>query len=1042
MKRLLPCVVLATTLLASTLSFGQSWTPVQNCPNIGAYNPTLLTDGSVIVQDAAWYDWWKLTPDSSGNYATGTWTQLANVPTYGPLYYASAVLPDGRFFTMGGEYNLNNGPLWQNLGYIYDPVLNTWTQIAAPNGWNQIGDMASIMLPNGKLMLLDPLSAEGALFDPVTNTLTGGYGKGKNDGNDEEGVTLLPDGTILLVETNANQTEIFNPATEMWTFAGNTPASLVGGGEEIGPQVLRPDGTVICFGGGGHNCIYNFNTKTWSQAPDFPVVAAGQLDCKDAPACLLPNGNVLVMTSADWNNGVQFFEWDGTNLNAVPNTPNSPFIPAYNGNMLMLPNGQVMVTDQSSGIMLYNPVGSPKAAWAPMITNISSALMQGSSYVISGTQFNGLSGCSAYGDDEQNFTNYPMIRITHNATGDITYCREFNPSTMGICTGTQIVSTNFAVPSNLETGPSTIQVVTNGIASVPVQVTVIPTVASLTVNPGSTQGGNEVFGKVVLANAAPAGGAVVPLSSSNPAAIPPNSITIPAEGTSATFTVKTIGVSVNTTATISVVGAANAASANLSILAPALASVAVAPNSLVGGASATGTVSLNGLAVTGGTTISLSSSTGATVPSSVSVPAGATTATFAITTTGVASSETVTITATLNGASQVATLTVNPATFSTLSLSPPTVVGSNTVTGTVGLSGQAPPAGLTISLTTNSKAITLPATVTIPAGSSSATFSIPTLSVSAAQTATISANSSIGFQSATLTITPPSLGSVSLSQSSVIGGSTTAVTGTIMFTGAVQASSASVSLTSSNPSLVSVNSSVKILKGESSATFIVNHHLAKTATTVTITAKSGGITTSTTLTINPFAVTGVTISPSSVSGGNTASGTVTMNANLGAGTLSVNLTSSLTGVSVPATASIGAGKSAGTFSVKTSPVTTSASSTVTATYLGSSKQATISVTPAVLISLAVSPTAVKGNSSTSVVGTLTLSGPAPANGLVVALSSFLPAVASVPATIKIPAGSKSVTFKVSHFKVTTSTAVKLLAKLASTVQSTTLTVTP
>src|SRR5471030_2543393 len=165
----------------------QTWQKLPNTPNISAYNPVLLTDGTVMVQDGDNDDWWKLTPDKSGSYLAGKWTQLASTPGYGPLYYAEAVLPDGRVFTMGGEYNMGSGEIWQNLGYIYDPVLNKWTFIPAPNNWDNIGDMGSVLLPSGKLMVMNPFSSEGALFDPASGTFTVPYGAGKFDGNDEEG---------------------------------------------------------------------------------------------------------------------------------------------------------------------------------------------------------------------------------------------------------------------------------------------------------------------------------------------------------------------------------------------------------------------------------------------------------------------------------------------------------------------------------------------------------------------------------------------------------------------------------------------------------------------------------------------------------------------------------------------------------------------------------------------------------------------------------------------------------------------------------------
>ena len=71
--------------------------PVLDPVNCGPNNPLLLTDGTVILADAGCQDRWKLTPDEFGSYVNGTWTQLASLPDgYSPLYYASAVLPDGR----------------------------------------------------------------------------------------------------------------------------------------------------------------------------------------------------------------------------------------------------------------------------------------------------------------------------------------------------------------------------------------------------------------------------------------------------------------------------------------------------------------------------------------------------------------------------------------------------------------------------------------------------------------------------------------------------------------------------------------------------------------------------------------------------------------------------------------------------------------------------------------------------------------------------------------------------------------------------------
>ena len=98
--------------------------------------------------------------------------------------------------------------------------------------------------------------------------------------------------------------------------------------------------------------------------------------------------------------------------------------------------------------------------------------------------------------------------------------------------------------------------------------------------------------------------------------------------------------------------------ADLSV--PAVASVAVAPNTLAGGASAVGTVTLNRAAPYGGCVVTLSSNHAkATVPASVTVPAGQAQATFSVTTASVTSQVIATLTATLGGSSQQCTLTIN-----------------------------------------------------------------------------------------------------------------------------------------------------------------------------------------------------------------------------------------------------------------------------------------------------------------------------------------------------------------------------------------------
>ena len=471
---------LFVVLLVAALGIAraQTWTPLTNQPAFAPGTALLLTDGRVLVQDENTYnDWWTLTPDLTGSYLNGTWTQVASLSSnYGPLYYASAVLPDNRVVVMGGEYNFGIGA-WTNLGAIYDPNANVWTSLNAPTGWANVGDAQSVILPDGTMMIADCCTFSQALLNAKKLTWKS-TGSGKHDGNDEEGWTLLPNGKVLTVDANCgscNYSEIYDPATGSWTAAGNTIVTLPDvGSHEIGPAILRPDGTVIYMGGSGHNAVYNSITGQWTAAPDFPLnQQSQQLDMADAPAALLPDGNVLAMTSPGvFNAGLEFFEWDGNNFNPTVNIPNASVDTSYYGRMLVLPTGQIFLDDGSNDIELYTSTGAANPSWAPTITKFTKTLMHGKSYILKGTQLNGLSQGAAYGDDAQMATNYPLIRITNNATGHVFYARTYSPSAMGVATGSTIVKVHYAVPAGIELGQSQLEVVTNGIASNPVTVNV------------------------------------------------------------------------------------------------------------------------------------------------------------------------------------------------------------------------------------------------------------------------------------------------------------------------------------------------------------------------------------------------------------------------------------------------------------------------------------------------------------------------------------------------------------------------------------------
>lgn len=484
------------------------WQSLNNKPAFDVDAMLLLTDGSVMCHEYQTSNWHKLVPDKNSDYANGTWDSLSpmsnnaplgqNGPANAPLYFASAVLRDGTVFCAGGEYN--GVPLSDLLAAeLYDPVTDVWTPIATPAGWTNIGDASSCVLPDGRLLLgncdTNMVPTATAIWDPESGT----WSEGGNslDLNSEEGWTLLPDGTVLAVQcVNVPNAQKYVIAINQWVNAGNTGSTLPGRPinvppviYEMGPQILLPDRRVFAIGASGHTALYTPPTTvptdpgTWVPGPDFPVGPGGQLlAAVDAPACLLPNGNVLCVvgpiTAAGWSDPSEFFEFNPTTsaLNPVPSPAIAGTTATYDCRLLLLPTGQVMLSATSdfgaSNLQIYTPAGGPQPGWRPHITHVPRHLHPGRTYRLHGRQLNGLSQACAYGDDQQMATNYPLVRLWGPPSVGAVYCRTFDHSTMGVATGNTIHHTHFEVPHHLPHGDYKLVVIANGIASEPIEVCV------------------------------------------------------------------------------------------------------------------------------------------------------------------------------------------------------------------------------------------------------------------------------------------------------------------------------------------------------------------------------------------------------------------------------------------------------------------------------------------------------------------------------------------------------------------------------------------
>jgi hypothetical protein len=278
--------------------------------------------------------------------------------------------------------------------------------------------------------------------------------------------------------------------------------------------------------------------------------------------------------------------------------------------------------------------------------------------------------------------------------------------------------------------------------------------------------------------------------------------------------------------------------------------------------------------------------------------------------------------------------------LSSVAMNPTTVLGGTSSTGTVTLSGPAPSGGILVTLSDTSTSATTPASVTVSAGSATATFTVTTTGVASQTAVTISATYSGTTKQATLTITPPTLSSVTLNPTSVVGGNSS--TGTVTLSGPAPSTGTVVTL-SDNSSSATTPASVTVTSGNKTATFTITTSGVSSTTTVTVTATFSGVSKTATLTLTKAALTTLSLSPNNVNGGQSSTGTVTLNGNAPSGGATVTLSSSNFIVAqVPISVTIPSGSKTANFTVTTTRRLTG-TITISGTYSGVTARGTLTV---------------------------------------------------------------------------------------------------
>ncbi len=548
--------------------------------------------------------------------------------------------------------------------------------------------------------------------------------------------------------------------------------------------------------------------------------------------------------------------------------------------------------------------------------------------------------------------------VTLNPGTAVTLQVNFEPTAAGAATGSVTIVTN--APTN---GTATISLSGTGDAAA-------GTLNAVFCQSGTIQGAGTDACTVTLSAAAPAGGVTVNLSSNNTALSMPATVTVPAGSFGAFFTVTATAVTSTETANVIATsgGISKIFAVQLEVAAPALS---VSTTSLAFGdvnlntpatqsvtltSSGTSAVTINSATLTGtGFTM-----TGATFPVTLNPGRSVTLQVqFDPTSAGAATGEiTVTSNATTNGTVVISlsgTGQSTTGTLSGLSCTNATITGATTDSCTVSLSAAAPTGGLAVALSSSNSAATVPASVTVPAGSLSAGFTATVTAVTSTQTATLTATASSVSKVFSLQLLPQTA-ALSLSTNSLAFGDVDLNTPT----------SQSVTLTSSGSAALTISAGTLTGTGftMSGITFPVTLNPGQTATLqvtfdpTTAGAATGSILITTNATTNPTAtislsgtgdstagvLSGISCTTTSYSAAGSDSCTVTLSAAAPTGGLTVTLASNNSAVTVPASVTVAAGATTAPFTATVAAVTSTQTATLTATASGTAKTLVLQLT--------------------------------------------------------------------------------------------------
>jgi hypothetical protein len=421
--------------------------------------------------------------------------------------------------------NILAGDIFTNTPHIYNIASNTWSAAGSKVYNDQSDEEGWAKLPDGTVLTYDIFQSVGTggsyaeKYNPATNTWSS---VSPSDGSAngvipqlsspamgyELGPLLrLQDGRIFIAGATGH-TALYTVSTNTWAAGPDIIGTYNAAcgprlfGADDAPGAITPSGHVIFAADAGPSPIASSGNITTGSPiitgiPSTACLAVGMnlkgsgiapgatIKSVDSPSQIHVSSNSIATIAADsltfgglFSAPTKIFDFDpatNTISDIVPAlvgslAANLAVQPSFPTRMLVLPTGQVLVSDSSKRLWVYTPTGAVNPALRPTITSVAYGGL--GIFTLGGKQLNGQSAGSDYGDDVESDENFPIVRL-RSAAGQMFYARTTNWSTTGVATGTTPETVNFTLPASLTApGNYALQVVGAGIGGFPIYINI------------------------------------------------------------------------------------------------------------------------------------------------------------------------------------------------------------------------------------------------------------------------------------------------------------------------------------------------------------------------------------------------------------------------------------------------------------------------------------------------------------------------------------------------------------------------------------------